>query len=329
MRRAVLALVAVAGAVFGGIVPAVDAFAADPTVTVTVTPASPHVGEEVTVSGDVTDDNGQPVAGAALSATRDDSDTHVLTQLKMADEHGHYSFTDVPEVSGQVTWTVTWHGTTDVSGHQAVTVTRKPTSLSLDVNDQRVQSGESVTLTAHLGSPTTDRTVSIYARPYGQSRELVERGTVDGSDDLKATYDVGRRTTFIAKFDGDDTYAPAKAKQLVKVRARVDNHLEGSYARSDGYRLYHVGDDAKVVVHLNPGLADVCLFFRAQRYYSGGWHTTAVSNCVRTNARGGENSEFQGRNAQVNSLYRVRAEWPGSRAALADNGRWLRLRFSG
>src|SRR4051794_21139058 len=290
--RALAVAVAVA-AVLAGLGPAVDAVAADPAVTVDVAPSSPQVGQRATVSGDGTDADGQPVADAMIPAARDDSaGSHPLTAVDMANGSGHYSFTDTPDVYGQVTWTVTWQGPPQTSGHQTVTVARKPTTLSLDVNDHAVQSGASVTLTAHLGSPTTDRTVSIYARPYGQSSELVQQGTVDGSGNLKTSYGVERRTTFVAKFDGDDTFAPAKSRQLVKVRARVDNHLEGSYGRSHGYRLYHVGDDATVVAQLNPGLADVCVFFRAQRYYGGSWHTTAVSPCIRTNAQGRGHSDL-------------------------------------
>jgi hypothetical protein len=247
----------------------------------------------------------------------------------MADSSGHYSFTDTPDVYGQVTWTVTWHGSSDVSGHQTVTVTRKGTSLSLAISADRVRAGRTVRLTAHQGSPTTDRTVSIYATPSGQKRELVERGDVDGNGDLQASYDVTRRTKFVAKFHGDDTYAPAKVRQIVHVRAQVGDQLHGYYDSSGGYRLYHVGSDATVVAHLLPELADVCLYFRAQRRYAGAWHTTSVSPCFRTGSGGAARGQLGGDNAQVDSPYRLRAEWRGSRAALADNGPWRKLRFRG
>src|SRR4051794_38209923 len=200
--RALAVAVAVA-AVLAGLGPAVDAVAADPAVTVDVAPSSPQVGQRATVSGDGTDADGQPVADAMITAARDDSaGSHPLTAVDMADASGHYSFTDTPDVYGQVTWTVTWQGPPETSGHQTVTVTRKPTALTLDVSDHRVRSGARVELTAHLGSPSTDRTVSIYARPYNQSRRLVERGSVNADDNLKTSYHVARRTTFIARFDG-------------------------------------------------------------------------------------------------------------------------------
>lgn len=325
--RATVVVVAIGVLVAG--LGSVDAAAADPAVTVAVAPAQPQVGQEVTVSGDVTGADGQPVSGAALTATRDDSAGSHPVMVDMADGSGHYSFTDTPGVYGQVTWTVTWHGSSDVSGHQAVTVTRKPTSLSLAISDDRLPTGHTVHLTAHLGSPTTDRTLSIYAVPYGQSRELVERGDVDANGDLQASYDVSRRTKFVARFKGDDTWAPARARQIVHVRARVADRLHGYYDTSGGYRIYHVGSDATVSAHLRPELADVCLYFRAQRRYGGAWHTTAVSPCIRTGDQGRESSELKGDYVRVDEPYRVRAEWRGNRAALADDGPWRKLRFRG
>ena len=314
-----------------GLGPAVDAAAADPAVTVDVSPASPQVGDTVTLSGDVTGADGQPVANAPLTATRTDpAGDHPLT-VDMADASGHYSFTDVPPVHGDVTWTVTWRSPsgTDVSGSKTATVTRKPTSLSLAVSDATVLTGTTVDLTAHLDTATTDRTVSIYARPYGQQRELVKRDVVDASGDLHATYAVERGTTFIARFDGDATYAPATDRRHVSVVARVANHLVGGYDTASGFTLFHVGDDATVAAHLHPELPDVCLYFRAQRHYAGAWHTTAVSDCVRTGAQGKERSQLKGANAQVDKPYRVRAEWRGGPGALPDKGHWLRLRFRG
>jgi hypothetical protein len=307
------------------------AAAAEASVTVDVSPSSPRVGEDVTVSGAVTDTDGQPVAGATLNASRRDSSGTEPLVVDMTDQAGHYSFTDTPDVRGSVTWTVTWQRGVDddVNGHQTVTVRGLPSSLDLDVSNRTVRTGAGVTLTAHLNSDSTDRTVSIYAKPAGQSRRLVDKGEAGPSGDFRASADVDRTTTFIARFDGDDTYEPASARRLVRARGRVDDDLRGYYDTAHGYRLFHVGSDATVVAHLVPELADECLYFRAQRHYGGAWHTTAVSPCVRTDAQGRESSKLKGEYVQVDKPYRVRAEWRGSPAALADKGGWLKLRFRG
>jgi hypothetical protein len=319
-----LVVPAVALSLLGAAAVAPGAAAADPVVTVAVAPATPQVQDTVTVSGDVTDANGQPVPNAALSATRTDSAGEHPLMAQMTDSAGHYTFEDTPDVYGDVTWTVTWNGT---SGQQTVTVTRQPTTVSLAVSDHLVRTGATVTLTAHLGSDTTDRTLSIYAKPYGQDRRLVERGEVDASGDLRASADVDRRTRFIARFDGDEAYAPATQREVVKVIARVGDQLAGYYGTANGYRLYHVGEDPLVTAHLRPELGDVCLYFRAQRRYLGAWHTTALSPCSRTGAGGRTSNELM--DGVIDKPYRVRAEWRGSRAAAADNGPWRKLRIRG
>jgi hypothetical protein len=325
MRVAALAPALALGLLGGVVAVAPAAAAADPTVTVEVSPASPQVGEDVTVSGDVTDANGDPVSMAALSGSRTDSaGEHPL--MGMTDADGHYSIQDTPTAYGDVTWTVTWNET---SGRQTATVTRRPTSVSLAVSNDQVRSGATISLTGHLGSPTTDRTLTIYAKPYGEGREQVESGTVDASGDLHASYEIERGTKFIARFKGDDTYAPESAKRSVTVRARLGNTLVGGYDTVHGYRLYHVGSDATVTAHLRPELVDVCLYFKAQRHYSGAWHTVTVSPCLRTGSEGRVSSELKGETVQVDKPYRVRAEWRGGPGALADKGPWLKLRFRG
>jgi hypothetical protein len=328
MRGLVVALAA--GTLVAVLGPVVVAEAAEATVTVDVSPGTPKVGDTVTVSGDVTDGSGQAVANATLTASRTDSAGDHPLMVDMANGSGHYSFDDVPTVHGDVTWIVTWQGPNgDVSGHRTVTVTRQPTTLTLAVSDTQVPTGTTVDLTAHLDSPTTDRTVGIYARPYGQPRELVKRDVVDASGDLRATYDVARGTTFIARFDGDAAYAPATDRKHVDVVARLANHLAGGYDTQHGYTLFHVGDDAHVKAHLRPELDGVCLYFRAQRRQAGDWRTTAVSPCVETGSGGRATGKLSSYTALVDKPYRVRAEWRGGPGALADNGRWLRLRFRG
>ncbi|MBV9293319.1 MAG: hypothetical protein JO222_12780 [Frankiales bacterium] len=138
---------------------------------------------------------------------------------------------------------------------------------------------------------------------------------------------VHRRTTVIAVFGGDNMFTPATARRLVHVRAIVGESLRRSYRRQRDVRLYHRGVNPALVVKLLPAHKGSCIHFRAQRHYAGHWHTTAVSHCVRTDKQGLALGVFRGDHV-VGKLYRVRAEWRGSRAVEARDGAWLRLRFS-
>jgi hypothetical protein len=137
---------------------------------------------------------------------------------------------------------------------------------------------------------------------------------------------VHRRTTFIAIFRGDDAFRPVTSSRLVHVRALVGESLHRSYRRSGDVRLYHEGVNPALVARLQPALRHACIYFRAQRHYAGGWHTTAVSHCVRTDGRGLALGVLRGDHV-VGEPYRLRAEWRGTRAVEARHGAWLKLRF--
>jgi hypothetical protein len=183
-----------------------------------------------------------------------------------------------------------------------------------------------VRVTAHLGASTANRAVTIYAKPYRRHRRQLDSGTVDLNGNRSVTDRVYRRTTFSVHFTGDDAYAPATATRVVRVRAILREHLQGGYASSGGFRLYHPGSNPSVFVHMVPGQSRRCLYFRAQHYYSHSWHTSAVSPCLRTNAHGELIGVLTG-NHVVGEPYRVRAEWRGNRALLARDGSWLKLKF--
>jgi hypothetical protein len=173
---------------------------------------------------------------------------------------------------------------------------------------------------------TSNRKLTIFATPYRRSRRQVASGDVDTSGTLTATYTVIRRTTFSVHFGGDSTYAPATATRVVRVHAILREHLQGGYATSGGFRLYHPGANPAVFVQLLPRQRGMCLHFRAQHYYSHSWHNSTVSPCLRTNADGQLIGVLTG-NHVVGEPYRVRAEWRGNRALLARYGAWLKLKF--
>jgi hypothetical protein len=79
-------------------------------------------------------------------------------------------------------------------------------------------------------------------------------------------------------------------------------------------------------VQLLPSLRHVCVYFRAQHYRHGHWHTSALSTCLHTNRYGEIAGRLGGRHV-VGEPYRLRAEWRGNRTALAANGRWLKVKF--
>lgn len=304
------------------------AAAASEAMTAHVTTAHPTVGQQLEIAGQVTGASSYPVT---VTATRDDSTATAapVGMPVMTDSQGNFTIDDTPPARGQVTY----HLSADAGGAATDVQTQvagKATDLSIAAKPTAADSGSTVHVTAHLGSPTTDRTVTLYARPYQQSRQQFDSGPVDANGDRAADYTVARRTTFIASFAGDSAYAPASAVVTVAVRAVVDAHLQGGYGTKAGYRLYHRNADVNVPIHLLPEYKGACIVMHAQRKSGGSWHNASASNCgpnaVRTNAAGEVIAQMQPPHI-VGVPYRLRAEYPGGNGATARNGAWLYLEF--
>ena len=316
----------------GLVVAAPGALAAE-TYTVTVNVAaspSAHVGAKLTVSGSVTNGSGTGVAAVTLSITRTDERTGAKETLPptMTGADGSYSAPDPqPAVWGKESYDVTASDANGSgSGHGSLWISRYPTSLAITSSRAIQNAGRQVRVTAHLGSATTKRTVTIYARPYHRERTVIARDAVDPtSDELSVTYTMSRRTRFSASFSGDEKYRPKTVAVVVRARAVIHEHLRGGYATDGAYRLYHESANPVLAVHMLPELDGVCLQFRAQRYYNGAWHRVAIG-CVRTDAQGRAVGVLTG-DHHLNQPYRVRARWAGTVAVLARAGAWQRLKF--
>jgi len=303
--------------------------AASEAITAHVTTAHPVVGQTLTIQGQVT---GASTAMSTVTVTRDDSSASgtPVGMPVMTDDQGNFTVSDTPPVRGTVTYHLSADGgaaTTDVQAQ----VAGKPTALSISATPTTADAGSNVHVTAHLGSPTTERTVTLYAKPYQQSRQQFASGAVDANGDRAADHKVDRRTTFIATFAGDSVYAPANAIVTVSVRGVIDAQLRGGYGNRDGYRLYRRSASVNVFIHLQPEYKGACIVMRAQRRSSGAWHNAAVSGCgsdaIRTNADGEVIAQLQP--PHVSGVpYRLRAEFRGGNGVAADAGTWLRLRFT-
>ena len=300
------------------------------TVTVTAPGTAPRA-QPLTVKGQLAS-TVAPISGAqTLHVTRTDlSGTATLPDVTAADGTGAFSFADVPRVGGPVTYDVTWPGDSahrESSGRATVQVSRVATTIAIATNASRYRYHARAYVTAHLGPTYNSRRVAIYATPYRGKRTLLRSTNVNAHGYLFASYVVSRRTTFTAVFAGDYRHAPASASRTVAVRAHLAEQLQGYYATSHGFRLYHRSQNPILGAQLFPTQWGVCLYFRAQRYYTGAWHTVALSHCYKTDPAGEQAAALYPEHI-VGQPYRLRAEWHGNKVALADVGRWVLLKFT-
>ena len=253
-----------------------------PTLTVNA-PATATRAKSLTVKGKLSATVPLP-AGTRLSVTRTDLESpngKALASVTVKAD-GTYSFTNTPPAGGKVTYTVKYAGDAEhaaVSASDTVEVSRAATSLSLNNNGKLYNYGTDVKFTAHLGKTYKNRSVSIYADPFGGDRgkKLIRTAQVNADGNVTAVVDMTRDTTVTAVFTGDSRYKPKTVKSTayarVKVSSAVSKHYKRAKIGSTSYYWFHKNTSPVITTTMTyyPG--------RQQRldlqvYYAGAWRSS-------------------------------------------------------
>ncbi|MFJ6571220.1 YncE family protein [Streptomyces sp. NPDC091292] len=252
-----------------------------PTLTVNA-PSKATRAKKLTVTGKLTATVPLP-AGVSLTVTRTDLESpngKALPAVKLKTD-GTYSFTDTPPAGGTVTYRVAYAGDaghTAVSASDKVDVSRAKTTLTLSNNGKVYSYGKDVSFKAHLGSTYKNRTVEIWANPYGADKpnKLVRTGKVNSNGNFYGTVDMKRDTTVTAVFRGDGRYAPKTVKVTayakVKLSTSVSKHYKtGKVGGSTTYYWFHKNSD--------PVLNTTMTYYKGRQmrfdlqvYYQGRWY---------------------------------------------------------
>ncbi|MFJ1649682.1 Ig-like domain repeat protein [Streptomyces sp. NPDC088258] len=252
--------------------------------TLTATaPASATRAKALTVKGKLTASVALP-AGTPLTVTRTDLESpkgKSLGTKKTTDAKGTYSFADTPPAGGKVTYKVTYAGSathTAASASAKVNVSRATPSLKLDRNGKVYGYGTKVSFTAHLGTTYKNRTVAIYADPYGadKPKKLVKSGKVNSKGNFSATVKMTRNTTVTATFTGDARYAAKSVKSTAQARAKVSTSVSRHYKTakigSTKYAYFHKKTDPLFTTTMtyHKGRSQR---FTMEVYYDGRWYS--------------------------------------------------------
>lgn len=261
-----------------------DPAKASTTLTATA-PATATRATSLTLTGTLTSAVAFP-AGTTVAVTRTDDESPSGKSVGTATvaANGSYSFTDTPPAGGKVTYTATYAGDADHAGataSRAVTVTKTAATLTLNNNLKVYGYNSAVTFTAHLGTTYKNRTVEIWADPYGTDKPavLVRKGTVDANGNLTASVRLTRDTKVSAKFTGDTRYASKTTTNTVYTKVAISTSLSGSYKTATAWNAkYYYFRQSKDPIHnttmtMYPGRK---YQFQIQQFYSGAWHTTAA-----------------------------------------------------
>ncbi|MFJ4523677.1 YncE family protein [Streptomyces sp. NPDC088810] len=310
--------------------------------TVTVdAPATATRAKKLTVKGKVASKVAVP-AGTRLSVTRTDLESPKGKPLAAAvtKADGTFSFTDTPPAGGKVKYTVAYAGDADhaaASGSDSVEVSRAKATLTVNNNGKVYAYGKDVKFTAHLGRTYSNRTVEIWADPFGSDKpnKRVKSGKVNSDGYLSVTLDLKRDTKVTAKFAGDSRYKPATAASTVgakvSVSTSVSNHYKAKSAWGHTYYFFHKNKNPLVTTKM-PWYPDRAQKFEFEVYYQGRWYPgdpayfKLGSDGVSRVSITGNHSEDVGWRFRVRSSYINSAS--GDTVNSTTHGAWKYLTFT-
>ncbi|WP_030738585.1 YncE family protein [Streptomyces sp. NRRL S-31] len=284
-------------------------------------PTKADRAKSLKVTGKLTSGLALP-AGTPLKVTRTDMESPNGKSLgtKSLGTGGAFAFTDTPPSGGKVTYTVTFEGDTahtPAKAADSVDVSRAKPALTVNNNGKVYAYGKDVTFTAHLGKTYKNRTVEIWADPFGSDKpnRKVKSGKVNSDGNLSVTLDLKRDTKVTAKFTGDSRYTSASASSTVGARVSVSTSVSGHYKSKSTwghtYYFFHKSKDPLITTKMSyfPGRAQK---FEFEVYYQGRWYpgdpayfklgSDGVSK-VRINGDHGEDVgwRFRVRSSYINS----------------------------
>ncbi|MEV7395379.1 Ig-like domain repeat protein [Streptomyces sp. NPDC091215] len=306
-------------------------------------PASAPRAKQLTVTGTLSSTTALP-AGAQLTVTRTDLDSPNGKALPAVtvNTDGTYSFTDTPPAGGKVTYKVSYAGDTDhaaASGKDTVDVSRAKPTLTLNNNGKVYAYGKDVKFTAHLGTTYKNRTVEIWADPFGSDKpnKKVKSGKVDAHGNLSVTLDLKRDTKVTAKFSGDARWQPRSVSSTVGAKVSVSMSVSRQYRTKSAWgQTYYVFHQTK-----NPLFTTKMPYYdgRSQRfdfqvYYQGKWYSGGDSEYFRLATSGLSSVEFTGNHKEdVGWRFRVRSDYinggSGDTVNSTTYGAWKYFMFTG
>lgn len=199
--------------------------------------------------------------------------------------------------------------------------------------------GHGDTLTAHLGTSTSSRTLQIFRRPAtGGTPVLVHTGTAGARGNMSVLVHPAVDSIYTVRWAGDSGHSAATASVRVNVRLAMHVLPRGGYRTVAGVRLYHYTRACTTARHTGcpaflfwsgpaqPGRAITAVV--QGRSVSGHWITL-----VRGSIRAGTNGQllltvFYRNTSLVNVPQRVRFSIATSTANVGASSAWVHFRVT-
>jgi WD40 repeat protein len=258
-----------------------DPTMSEPKLTVSV-PATAGRAKTITVSGSLT--SSLPLAaGTGVTVTRTDAESPKGKSLgvKTINATGGFSFTDTPAAGGKLTYRFGYAGDAthlSASAVGVVTVPSDASGLTLNGNGKTYAYGTKATFTAKLGKAYTNKTVEIWADPYGadQGNRLIKKAVVSSKGTIAAALTLTRSTSVTAVYRGDTRTAAKSVKSTVYTKVRiamaVSKHYKSKKIGKTTYYVFHKKKDPIFTTTMTAATGR-SQRFTLEYYYKGKWRS--------------------------------------------------------
>jgi hypothetical protein len=298
-------------------------------------PEPAPIFEPFKLHGTLTINHAAAPAGTKVTVTRTAPGGAVKTLTATTTATGVYSATDTQTALGTYSYTASYAGTSAIvpAASAAVTVAatgdRPVLTLNGHSDPQTVAYKAKVTLTAHLGTTHSKRTVGIYEQLPNGTERLLKTGAVNAAGNLAYSVTMTQNQTFSAVFPGDAEDLSVTAYDVIHVRPVVTASISG-YARTIKvagvtYRVYHHTARLKAALAVTPNKHAECFKLEAQSN-AGSWDPNVTTACATLSTVSKGTGYLTLTKASYRYPYRVRVDFVPSksdRMNVASSSGWL------
>ena len=275
MRRLASSLIVLtmAGGLLVGVAPAASAVTT--TLTLSATPPTGNLGDQISLDGTLAFGDASPAEGETIDLSRTEWDGSVTSLADaVVEADGTFHVDDSPPKGGDLTYTATFVAHDAFDGAVAtdtVDLQRPASSVTASASKQTITFGDTITVTGHLGPSSDSDELTITATPVGGGEQELITGDVNGNRNLQVTHRPNRTTTYTVSFAGDGGHEASSAQATTQVKVKVTARLVDFRSKQGKYRIYGRGGRAKMRIKVSPNHFGFSVNGYLEGYVNGAW----------------------------------------------------------
>jgi hypothetical protein len=200
-------------------------------ITVMLTPAEIVIGNQVIISGTVKNETGAtpiPNAEVTIEYSREPLPVFIYLATVTTNENGEYSYSWIPQATGQYTIKVSWkgdYGHEGASNTATLTVEKASSLIALTLSSYAAKVGDTVSVNGTLYPAKATEITIEYTLPNGTiTTKTVDSDSAGIFSDTLTANQVGV-WQIKASWDGDDTYAATESLPALLSVSKIQSVL--------------------------------------------------------------------------------------------------------